>query len=70
LEILDDFAEGKIIPQEQKHSEATYCEKYQKSDMELSQPLESRENFLKFLAFPKPFFFDENKKRNIVSNGR
>jgi hypothetical protein len=25
---------------------------------------------LKFLAFPKPFFFDENKKRNIVSDGK
>ncbi len=70
LEILDDFAEGKIIPQEQNHDQATYCEKYHKSDMELKKPLESRENFLKFLAFPKPFFFDENGRRNVVSDGR
>jgi len=70
LEILGDFVEGKIIPQKQNHDQATYCEKYHKPDMELKKPLENRENFLKFLTFPKPFFFDENSKRNIVSDGR
>ena len=69
LETLADFTSGKISPQEQDHANATYCEKYQKSDMELKGDLESRENFLKFLAFPKPFFFKENK-RYVVTDGK
>ena len=69
LETLADFGEAKIRPQEQNHSEATFCQKYQKSDMELKEPLESRENFLKFLAFPKPFFFKDGK-RYVVTDGK
>ena len=37
--------------------------------MELFPPLNSRENFLKYCAFKKPFFINKNKKRNIVSKG-
>ncbi len=68
LETFVDFGESKINPQEQNHSKATFCQKYQKSDMELKEPLESRENFLKFLAFPKPFFF-RNNKRYVITAG-
>ena len=69
MKVLIDFKKGKILPKKQNHRKATYCEKYHKKNMELKWPLEKRENFLKFLAFPKPFFFDKNNKRNIVTDG-
>ena len=68
--ILEDFLEGKIIPESQNHEQASYCQKYQKSDMELEFPFtekNARKNFLKYCAFLKPFYFDENKKRTIVT---
>lgn len=69
-EILDDFLNKKITPKEQVHQKATFCKKYIKSDMELEFPItekNSRKNFLKYCAFQKPFFFDKNKKRNIIT---
>ena len=61
---------------EQNHNETTYCQKYTKEDMELTHPLNSRKNFLKYCAFSKPFFFDPTspeatkgkQKRNIVTD--
>ena len=38
--------------------------------MELDFPFtenNARKNFLKYAAFPKPFYMDENNKRNIVA---
>ncbi len=67
LDVLGDFAEGKITPKPQNHKEATFCKKFEKKDMQLLSPLNSRKNFLKYCAFPKPFYFDENNKRNIVT---
>lgn len=70
-EILKDFLDEKIEAKNQNHDEATFCKKYQKSDMELEFPFSKnnmRKNFLKYCAFSKPFYFDENKKRNIVSS--
>ena len=64
---LENILNKKIIPQTQNHDEATFCNKYEKKDMELTEPLNSRINFLKYCAFPKPFFFDKNQKRNIVT---
>ena len=66
-EILHDFAAGKVVPQEQDHEQATFCKKYTKEDMQLHFPLESRENFLKYCAFPKPFYINEDGKRNVVT---
>jgi methionyl-tRNA formyltransferase len=66
-----DIIDNIIIEKKQKHEDATFCKKYQKSDMELEFPFSeknSRKNFLKFCAFSKPFYFDENKKRNIVTD--
>lgn len=72
-EILNEFLHEKLVPQEQYHNEATYCKKYQKEDMELLFPFSqrnARKNFLKYCAFPKPFYFDKNKKRNIVTKAK
>lgn len=62
-----NIIDNKIIAKKQNNLEATYCQKYKKKDMELNFPLNQRLNFLKYCAFSKPFFFDENKKRNIVT---
>ena len=51
----------------QNHDEATYCQKYTKEDMGLTLPLNSRQNFLKYCAFSKPFFIDEKGRRNVVT---
>jgi len=69
--ILEDFLDGKITPTDQDHSQTSFCKKYQKSDMELEFPFakkNARKNFLKYCAFAKPFYFDKNKKRNIVTS--
>lgn len=54
---LPDYLDGTVTPVRQEHIQATYCQKYQKADMEvdLKKP---REAFLKYCAFEKPFFFD------------
>ncbi len=41
--------------------------------MELDFPFNqenARQNFLKYCAFSKPFYFDKNGKRNIVTKAR
>ena len=71
LKTIKKFQEGEIFPKEQNHNKATFCKKYEKSDMELEFPFSknnTRKNFLKYLAFPKPFFIKE-KKRYVVTNG-
>jgi len=66
--ILNDFVNGKIKPKIQDHKKATFCKKYQKSDMELKTPLNTKENsrtnFLKYCAFEKPFFFFNSKDKS------
>ncbi len=62
-----DIIDNIIIAKTQDDNEATYCHKYNKKDMELIIPLNSRQNFLKYCAFSKPFYFDKNGKRNIVT---
>lgn len=66
LKTLENF--DSIKPKGQNHQKSTFCQKYQKADMKLTFPLNSRKNFLKFLAFPKPFFIEENK-RYVVTDG-
>jgi methionyl-tRNA formyltransferase len=71
LEILSDFILGKITQKNQEDSEKTFCQKYQKKDMELFFPFDkknARKNFLRYCASPKPFYFDQNLKRNIVTD--
>lgn len=68
FKIFQDFLNKKIKIKKQNHKKANYCRKYKKEDMELSFLLNSRKNFLKYCAFSKPFFFNKEKKRIIVSN--
>ena len=71
LKTLKKFQGDEIFPKEQNHDEATFCKKYEKSDMELEFPFSkdnARKNFLKYIAFPKPFFVKENK-RYILTSG-
>ncbi len=70
LNILKDIKNKKIQPKKQNDNQATFCFKFTKKDMELSLPLNQRKNFLKYCAFPKPFYFDKNKKRNIVTDAK
>jgi methionyl-tRNA formyltransferase len=72
-DILSDFSEGKIAGKKQNHEEVTFCKKFEKKDMELKFPFSeknSRENFLKYCAFSKPFYFDKDEKRNIVTKAK
>ena len=70
FENIKNFLEGKIEPQKQDENLATYCKKYEKKDMEISFPFtekNSEQNFLKYCAFSKCFYFDQNQKRNIIT---
>jgi len=64
IENMENIILNKIEAREQEHDLATYCQKYEKKDMELFIPLNQRNNFLKYCAFSKPFYIDKNKKRN------
>lgn len=58
---------------EQNHQEATFCKKYQKEDMQMEFPFSeknARKNFLKYSAFSKPFYFNQDKKRTIVTKAK
>ncbi len=68
LESINKYLEGQIKAKEQNHQLATYCKKFFKKDMELFPPLNQRENFLKYCAFNKPFYF-KNGKRMVVTKG-
>ncbi len=70
FENLENIVDQKIKPQKQNEKEVTYCQKYQKKDMELSFPLTDYKNYLKYCAFSKPFFFDKKKKRVIVTKAK
>ena len=58
---ISPYLAGELLPEPQDHDMATYCDKYTKQDMEVSLN-NPRDTFLRYCAFPKPFFFEDNKR--------
>jgi len=66
LRTIPLYLSDKITPTKQDHAQATECRKFEKSDMEID-PTKPRQAYLKYCAFPKPFFF-LNNDRIIVTD--
>ena len=64
--IFDQYIYGKLELKEQDHEQATFCEKFEKKDMELLGSDDDYLKYRKYCAFPKPFFF-EDEKRYVVT---
>lgn len=61
MNVIDNIFSKTQTFTEQDHKAATFCEKYEKEDMQmdLSNP---RLAYLKYCAFPKPFFFKDGQR--------
>jgi methionyl-tRNA formyltransferase len=68
VELLPDFLSGKIKPQEQDHTQATYTKKFTKTDGEINLSEDPYQNYLKIQAFnewPGCYFFVEKHEKKI-----
>jgi methionyl-tRNA formyltransferase len=66
--ILSDWIEGKIIPTEQNHNDATFTKKVSKEDGLVNLDDSPRENFLKIQAYnvwPQAYFFLKKNDKDI-----
>lgn len=71
-EILPDWIDGKIIPKEQNHTEATFTKKLKKEDGEIDlsdDPVKNYNKFRAYAAWPRTFFFKDGK-RIIITKAR
>ncbi len=70
--ILPDILEEKIKPQVQDESEATFCKKIKKEDGLVDpfndNPTKTYNKFRAYKKWPRIFYFDENKKRVIITD--
>ncbi|MFH0845925.1 MAG: methionyl-tRNA formyltransferase [Patescibacteria group bacterium] len=69
---ISKWLSGEIIPQEQNHDKATFCDKLKSSDALIDLNDNPEKNFLKIQAFdkwPKAHYF-ENNKRNIITQAK
>ena len=66
IESITDYLADPSSVSEQDHELATECHKFSKSDMEIDLS-NSRQSYLQYLAFDKPFFF-HNNERIIVTD--
>jgi methionyl-tRNA formyltransferase len=67
-ETLPRFISGEIVPREQNHTEATYCEKISKEMGEINLADDPHQNLLKIRAFdgwPGTYFFVEKNDTKI-----
>ena len=67
-ETIPLWLENQIIPQEQDHSKATFCDKLKSTDALIDLKDNAQTNFLKIKAFdkwPKAHYF-ENEKRILI----
>jgi methionyl-tRNA formyltransferase len=65
---ISDYLSGKIIPEEQDHTEASYTKKFEKEDGLISLQDEQRKNWLKYLAFhswPQVYFILKNNEKEM-----
>ncbi len=75
LEVIPQWLEGKITPQEQDHSQATYCRKVTKEmglvDLEKDSPEEIYKKVLALTPWPSAYFFVDShgaKMRIIITD--
>ncbi|MFM7089046.1 MAG: methionyl-tRNA formyltransferase [Candidatus Paceibacterota bacterium] len=70
--ILPDILEQKIIPQPQDESQATFCKKIKKEDGLVDpfhdDPQSLYNKFRAYHKWPRIYYFDENKKRVIITD--
>lgn len=70
VEIIPDFMAGKIKPQEQDHSQATFTKKITKQDGLINLETDNPETIIKkiraFMPWPNVYYF-ENSKRIIIT---
>ena len=65
-EAIPLWLSGKLVPEEQEHSAATYCNFIEKKDGEMLDTDNDYDKYLKYCAYdgwPGTFFFDKNGKR-------
>ncbi len=68
-EVLEKISEGKLRPKEQKHSEASYCRKIQKSDGQIewnNSAIEIRNQFRAYTPWPGIYTKIKEKKLKIL----
>jgi len=72
VKMLPEFIEGRITPVLQDEAVATFCKKIKKEDGQVDSEKESSETlYNKFRAYanwPRIFYFDEKRKRIIISD--
>ena len=69
---IPKWLNDQIIPQEQDHSKATFCDKYKSTDALIDLKDDAQKNFLKIQAFdkwPKAHYFEE-EKRILIKKAR
>lgn len=67
-EVIPKWLKGEIVPEEQKHEEATYTKKIEKSDGEVQLTDDPYENYCKFCAYdgwPGTFFFATEGEKKV-----
>lgn len=65
---ISDYLSGKIIPEEQDHTKASYTKKFEKEGGLISLQDEQRINWLKYLAFhswPQVYFILKNNEKEM-----
>jgi methionyl-tRNA formyltransferase len=72
VKILPDILEQKISPQPQDESQATFCKKIKKEDGLVDpfkdDPEVTYNKFRAYNKWPRIYYFDENKKRVIITD--
>jgi len=70
--LLPQWVQGKVTPQEQEHTQATYTPMIRKKDAELDlEDVPPRLTFLKIKAYdknPRAYFITHNQKRVLVTD--
>ncbi len=70
-EVLPLWVEGKIPPEAQDHTQATYTKKFTDEDARVDLADDARKNYLKIRAFdksPRPYFLSTSGKRIIIKD--
>ncbi len=68
VEVIPEWLQGDITPQEQDHSNATFTKKIEKADGEISLDGNARTNYLKYSAYdgwPGTYFFAEQNGKKV-----
>jgi len=66
IDAMPRYLSGELTPVEQNHEAATYCEKIEKKDMEISLSDKPYTQYRTYCAFVKPFFVKQGKRYIIT----